>query len=44
MCARVLVMREGRLVGELVAADTSEGELIALAAGLIADGEEIDPT
>ena len=44
VCARVLVMRGGRLVGELVAAETSEGELIALAAGLIADDEEIDPT
>ena len=29
---------------ELVAAETSEGELIALAAGLIVDDEDIDPT
>ena len=33
LCSRILVMRGGRLVAELAAAETTEGELIEIAAG-----------
>jgi ABC-type sugar transport system ATPase subunit len=40
VCARVLVMRGGRLVGDLVGRDTSEAELIELASGLVGDAQQ----
>ena len=34
ICARILVMRDGRLVREVSGNATTEGELIGIAAGL----------
>jgi ABC-type sugar transport system ATPase subunit len=39
MCDRVLVMRQGRLVGEMSGAEASEEKLLALAAGVHREAE-----